>query len=96
MCSGWHARQAFASRSTSAHVLIHDDAHAAARTSERTALSHALHDGEDHELIATFDGDALPHGWHAIGRVVRGAGLALVEPSGGQNEWTRDQGGWQH
>jgi len=78
-------------------VPLHRDARRRARTSGRTPLDHALHDGEDHELLATLPARApLPRGVVELGRVVRGAGLVLVDARGRRRRWTARAGGWQH
>lgn len=83
-------------------VPVHDDALDDAKAEpSRSALDRALHDGEDHELIATLapggPGEvATLDGWTAVGRVTRGAGLRLVDASGGAAPWEPGRGGWTH
>jgi thiamine-monophosphate kinase len=87
-------------------VPVHADACRLARRTRRDALDHALHDGEDHELIATVPSKALEQllsssrsrsgHLHAIGRVVRGSGLWLVDAAGNRRRWTHHSGGFEH
>lgn len=76
-------------------VPIHRDADVAEAEDGRSRLWHALHDGEDHELVACIAGQDLDLEAAAIGRVVEGAGLWLIDP-GGRQEWRPDSGGWIH
>ncbi|MBK7877560.1 MAG: thiamine-phosphate kinase [Planctomycetes bacterium] len=84
-----------------ARIPVHADARRLARRTHRPPLDHALHDGEDHELLATLAPRAARRvaqelGFHVVGRVVRGAGLALVRADGGRERWTHALGGFEH
>jgi thiamine-monophosphate kinase len=76
-----------------ARVPIHDDAHRLCQRSGRPALEHALHDGEDHELIVAGPGGLGPP-LIAIGRLVEGQSLALVQADG--TRVPLEPGGWEH
>ncbi len=80
---------------------IHPDAEALSATDGIPAGLHALADGEDYELLFTIDSQAVPEiigltdvPLTAIGTVVAGSELQLVDGAGGKHPWPRV--GWEH
>lgn len=102
----WRLARASGCRLVLEHVPVHEDAHAAARRSNRSAVFHALNDGEDHELIATLSGTAARRlareaarecpGLAILGRVEAGSGLGLLLGARKELSWTPGKGGYLH